>query len=58
LMPEFWANVHDSYIERFLHTLESKSLNKDRYVYGLAKNGYIFPVQIHVRVIIPIYFVN
>ena len=49
-MSELWADVHDNYIETYLHTLESKVLNKDRSVYGLAKNGYVFPFFLNTRV--------
>lgn len=49
-MPQVFADHHDSFLEDYLHHLESKVLNKDRLLFGKAKNGYIFPSFMYVRV--------
>jgi len=50
VMPQVFADHHDSFIEDYLHHLESKVLNKDRLLFGKAKNGYVFPSFMYVRV--------
>ncbi|EGR30970.1 hypothetical protein IMG5_119850 [Ichthyophthirius multifiliis] len=49
IMPQQWAEQHDSFIEDYLHHLESKVLNKERLLFGKQKNGYIFPSYMYIR---------
>lgn len=42
LMSTIYADVHDKFIEEFLHTIEGRILNKERILLGKMKNGYIF----------------
>lgn len=49
IMPQVFAEHHDSFIEDYLHHLESKVLNRERLLFGKAKNGYVFPSYMFVR---------
>ncbi|KAL4426928.1 hypothetical protein ABPG74_012928 [Tetrahymena malaccensis] len=49
IMPQVFADHHDSFLEDYLHHLESKVLNRERLLFGKAKNGYIFPSYMYVR---------
>lgn len=41
-MPLCIADHHDQFIESFLNVLEGTTLNMDKSLMGLKKNGYIF----------------
>ena len=49
-MPQQWSEHHDSFLEDYLHHLESKVLNKERILFGKQKNGYMFPSFMYIRV--------
>ena len=40
-MPKIFANPHDKFIEDYLNTLVPRLLNRDRFVFGKHKNGYL-----------------
>jgi signal transduction histidine kinase len=47
-MPEPYRREHDSYILKYLCTGERKIIGMRREVYGLRKNGAIFPMELGV----------
>lgn len=49
ILPIIYARYHDSFIERYLQTLEGKIVNQDRYLPAKAKNGYILQSVAHIR---------
>ena len=49
LMPQIYARQHDAFLERFIHTNESTSKGKDRFVFGKTKSNYIFPFHYNAR---------
>ena len=52
LMPNIYAIFHDSFIENYLSSNESKFLSKDRILFALHHSNYIFPVYLNVKVLI------
>ena len=48
LMPEPYANEHDSYIERYERTGEPHAIGRIRSVAAKRKNGDIFPIELSV----------
>ncbi len=50
-MPNIISDVHDSLVEEYLHTLDSQILNRDKFILGKSKHGYLVPLIIYIRVI-------
>lgn len=48
LMPEPHRSRHRSYIERYLHTGESRVLNQEREAIAQRKNGSLFPIALMI----------
>ena len=49
-MPAIYSKYHDSFIERFLSSLDIKSLSKERYFFGKNKMNYIFKTNSKLKV--------
>lgn len=49
LMPNVFSQTHDLFMETYLQTFESRIMNRERPIFGKAKNGYLFPFIIYVR---------
>jgi PAS domain S-box-containing protein len=52
LMPEPYASHHNSYINSYLHTKETKAIGSSRNVEGLRKDGTTFPLELWVGEIV------
>ena len=50
IMPHIYSSHHDQFIENYLSTLEPRILNSERYVVGKHKSGYVFALNLFVRV--------
>lgn len=50
LMPTIYSQFHDTFIENYLSSNESKFLSKDRILFGIHHSNYIFPIYLNVRV--------
>jgi hypothetical protein len=50
-MPSIFGDIHDSFIENYLNTLVPRILNRERFILGLTKTGYMFIFNVHVRYI-------
>lgn len=48
LMPSNHANQHDTYLARYIETGEKRIIGIGREVWGLCKNGTMFPCQLSV----------
>lgn len=50
LMPNLFANHHDSFIENYVNNKESKLFNKERLIFGKNKSGYALPLFLMIKV--------
>lgn len=57
-MPEIYSQYHDTFLENYLGSNESKILSKDRILFALNVSKYIFPVLLNVKVLIFFFFLN
>ncbi|HLA03344.1 MAG TPA: PAS domain S-box protein [Aestuariivirga sp.] len=48
LMPPYFANQHDGYLERYLHTGEKRIIGIGRVVTGQKKDGSSFPLELAI----------
>ena len=48
LMPPYFANQHDGYLERYLHTGEKRIIGIGRVVTGQKKDGSTFPLELAI----------
>ena len=48
-MPRLYAYYHDRVLENYQQTNRPRMMNKDRAIWGRAKNGYLFPFTIHIK---------
>jgi len=50
-MPRVYGNMHDSFLDRFLETSQSKTIGVERVVMSLNKSGYIVPSTLMVKIL-------
>lgn len=48
-MPRLFATYHDRILEHYQQTNRPKMMNKERTIWGRAKNGYLFPFVIIIK---------
>ena len=51
IMPRVYGNMHDSFLDRFLETSQSKTIGVERVVMSLNKSGYIVPSTLMVKIL-------
>lgn len=51
LMPKILAEYHDSFVSNYLKTMKGNLIDNERFLLAQHKTGYLFPVNIFVKVI-------
>lgn len=49
IMPRLISKYHDRILENYQQTNRPKMMNKDRQIWGRAKDGYLFPFTICIK---------
>ena len=49
LMPTLFANKHKDFLETYFKTGKTKTINKEKLLFALHRNGYCFPIKLMVK---------
>jgi len=50
-MPKYFADRHDSYVQRWKQTGHHVKLNRTSYLWGSARDGHCFGLLMFVKVV-------
>jgi hypothetical protein len=51
LMPKYFAENHDNYIQNWKDSGFTNKINKTSYLWGTTKSGYCFSLSIYIKII-------
>jgi len=51
MMPGIIREMHDSFIERYMETSESRVMNKERLVFPVNYENFIIPCSLMIKII-------
>ena len=49
IVPNPWSEIHDNFLRLYMETAQERVVNRVRRLFGLHKNGYVFPIQLLVK---------
>lgn len=49
IMPKTYGIVHDQILAHYQQTNVARMMNKDRFIWGKSKSGYLFPFTILIK---------